>query len=186
MTKKPKVCERCGCVHISENGREGWPCIEALKRSLTKAIKDYEMATTAPTDITGSGTVEVHVRHDGKVLWVNTAENGCVLRICRINKIYVQDDRPDYDLDKALRERDSWNKLANLEAKAARKYEKLLGKIYLSRPCPECDAKVGKPCNVVRGQRYPILVAPFKSTRYVFHRKRMKIPSKIPSWTFKR
>jgi hypothetical protein len=43
-------------------------------------------------DITGAEVVEVRVRGDGKVLWVNV--NGeCVLRICQIKTIEVADDR---------------------------------------------------------------------------------------------
>jgi len=45
----------------------------------------------ALNDITGSEVVEVSIRDDGKVLWVNS-EKGCVLRICRI-KQFVLDDR---------------------------------------------------------------------------------------------
>jgi predicted RNase H-like nuclease (RuvC/YqgF family) len=44
-------------------------------------------------DITGSEGVEVKVRHDGTVLWVNTVEGGCVLRICKIKSIVVEDER---------------------------------------------------------------------------------------------
>lgn len=44
-------------------------------------------------DITGSEGVEVKVRNDGTVLWVNTIEGGCVLRICRIKEIVVEDER---------------------------------------------------------------------------------------------
>jgi hypothetical protein len=40
-------------------------------------------------DITAPKIVEVTVRDDGKVLWVNT-EEGCVLRICQIPKLIVQ------------------------------------------------------------------------------------------------
>ena len=43
-------------------------------------------------DITGAKTVEVLIRSDGKVLWINT-EEGCVLRICRIENLYVSDER---------------------------------------------------------------------------------------------
>jgi hypothetical protein len=43
-------------------------------------------------DITGSDYVQVEIRDDGKVLWVNN-ETGCVLRICQIKKIEVIDNR---------------------------------------------------------------------------------------------
>jgi len=39
----------------------------------------------AALDVTGAAVVQVHVRRDGKVLWVNV--NGvCVLRVCRIQR----------------------------------------------------------------------------------------------------
>lgn len=43
-------------------------------------------------DITGAEVVEVTVRSDGKVLWVNT-EKGCVLRICQIENLDIVDHR---------------------------------------------------------------------------------------------
>jgi hypothetical protein len=35
-------------------------------------------------DIAGADTVEIEIRVDGTVMWVNT-EHGCKLRICRID-----------------------------------------------------------------------------------------------------
>lgn len=46
----------------------------------------------ALVDITGAEIVDVEIRDDGKVLWVNT-ERGCVLRICRIKNVEVIDRR---------------------------------------------------------------------------------------------
>lgn len=46
------------------------------------------------TDITGSEYVQVRIREDGKVLWVNTLEGECVLRISQIKAIEVEDNRP--------------------------------------------------------------------------------------------
>ena len=43
-------------------------------------------------DITGAEVVEVSIRDDGKVIWINT-EKGCVLRICRIGKLILDDRR---------------------------------------------------------------------------------------------
>jgi hypothetical protein len=44
-------------------------------------------------DITGAKIVEVLIRADGKVLWINV--NGfCRLRICQIEKIEINDQRP--------------------------------------------------------------------------------------------
>jgi hypothetical protein len=45
-------------------------------------------------DITGAECVEVSVRRDKKVLWVNT-ENGCVLRISQIKNICVDGNNAD-------------------------------------------------------------------------------------------
>lgn len=36
--------------------------------------------------------VEVHIRQDGSVLWVNTGTH-CVLRICGIKTLLLHDDR---------------------------------------------------------------------------------------------
>jgi len=43
-------------------------------------------------DILGSQCVQVEIRSDGTVLWVNN-ENGCILRICQIKCIEVIDNR---------------------------------------------------------------------------------------------
>jgi hypothetical protein len=43
-------------------------------------------------DITGAEAVEIVIRDDGKVIWVNT-ERGCVLRICRIKHLTFDDRR---------------------------------------------------------------------------------------------
>ena len=49
---------------------------------------------TLPIEVksTGSQIVEISIREDGKVIWVNT-ENGCVLRICKIEKLIIVDGR---------------------------------------------------------------------------------------------
>jgi hypothetical protein len=47
-------------------------------------------------DITGSECVQVEIRNDGKVVWINN-EEGCIVRICRIKKIEVIDNREDHD-----------------------------------------------------------------------------------------
>lgn len=39
-------------------------------------------------DITAPQAVQVSVREDGKVLWINT-EEGCVLRICQISALHI-------------------------------------------------------------------------------------------------
>jgi hypothetical protein len=43
-------------------------------------------------DIINAKCVNVEIRDDGKVLWINT-ENGCQLRICQIERIQVCDKR---------------------------------------------------------------------------------------------
>ena len=44
-------------------------------------------------DITGSNGVSIQVSNSGEVIWINTDEQGCVLRICRIKKLIVDDQR---------------------------------------------------------------------------------------------
>lgn len=44
-------------------------------------------------DLSG-GSVEVKIRNDGKVVWVNY-QGACVLRICRIEHLEVNDERSD-------------------------------------------------------------------------------------------
>jgi hypothetical protein len=63
---------------------------EVVQRLLSMA----QTRQSIPLDISGSGMVEVLIRTDGKVLWVNTPENGCVLRISNIHKLEVNDCRP--------------------------------------------------------------------------------------------
>lgn len=46
-------------------------------------------------DITGTKLVEVVIRQDGKVLWVNTEEEGCILRICQIENLELYDKRKE-------------------------------------------------------------------------------------------
>lgn len=44
-------------------------------------------------DITGANDIDITIRADGKVLWVNT-KFGCKLRICQIaGKISILDER---------------------------------------------------------------------------------------------
>lgn len=43
-------------------------------------------------DITGSDNVEVAIRDDGSVLWVNV-DGVCVLRVCKIKSITIRDNR---------------------------------------------------------------------------------------------
>jgi len=66
----------------------------------------------AMLDITGAECVEVSVRRDEKVLWVNT-ENGCVLRISQIKNICV--DGSDAVLEKRLKELEDLNRLKGID-----------------------------------------------------------------------
>jgi hypothetical protein len=43
-------------------------------------------------DLTDFDTVEILIRRDGKVVWINT-ERGCLFRVCRIRTLYVTDER---------------------------------------------------------------------------------------------
>lgn len=43
-------------------------------------------------DITGAECVEIDIRHDGKVIWINK-DGMCVLRICQIENLEIVDDR---------------------------------------------------------------------------------------------
>jgi hypothetical protein len=63
----------------------------AWKNFKDKHISNYHYKDSA-LDITGADGVQVQIKDDGKVLWVNT-ENGCVLRICQIKYIEVNDER---------------------------------------------------------------------------------------------
>lgn len=44
-------------------------------------------------DITGAKVVQIRISEDGTVVWVNTEEN-CVLRVCRAEKVVIDDMRP--------------------------------------------------------------------------------------------
>lgn len=44
-------------------------------------------------DITASHTLEVQIRADGKVVWVNV-DGICQLRACQISEVIITDDRP--------------------------------------------------------------------------------------------
>jgi hypothetical protein len=58
---------------------------------LINSIDKFELGDLK--DINGSDGVEVKIRGDGNVLWVNTVEGGCILRICKIKSIVVEDER---------------------------------------------------------------------------------------------
>lgn len=43
-------------------------------------------------DITGADNVEIQIRRDSKVIWVNV-QGVCVLRICQIKNLVLTDER---------------------------------------------------------------------------------------------
>ena len=45
-------------------------------------------------DITGPEAVEVRIRRDGKVVWLNV-DGQCVFRVCRIKQLVVNDERTE-------------------------------------------------------------------------------------------
>lgn len=58
------------------------------------ALSDIRDTFMHNLDIIGTDEIEIRIRSDGKVLWVNTGY-GCKLRICRIQgNITIIDERP--------------------------------------------------------------------------------------------
>jgi hypothetical protein len=56
-------------------------------------------------DITGADDVEIKIREDGKVVWVDI--DRCVLRICQIRgKVFIVDDRPKAEVVQLRKVRD--------------------------------------------------------------------------------
>ncbi|GAH06849.1 unnamed protein product [marine sediment metagenome] len=43
-------------------------------------------------DVIGAEHIQVRISEDGKTLWVNN-EFVCLLRVCRIKNLHLQDDR---------------------------------------------------------------------------------------------
>lgn len=43
-------------------------------------------------DITGPVIVQIQIRNDGDVIWINV-DGMCRMRICRISALYLDDDR---------------------------------------------------------------------------------------------
>lgn len=54
----------------------------------------YKM--TDMVDVTGPSIVELRIRNDSKVIWVNV-DGICRFRACRIEKLDINDDRPLVD-----------------------------------------------------------------------------------------
>jgi len=55
-------------------------------------IHELETMTEHLKDMHGKELVDIAIREDGKVIWVNT-EKGCVLRICKIQHLNLDDRR---------------------------------------------------------------------------------------------
>ena len=49
--------------------------VQIIERGIDE-IRIQRVSMPTQLDITGSGLVEISIRHDGKVIWINTAENG--------------------------------------------------------------------------------------------------------------
>lgn len=65
-----------------------------MVRNLTVSIHDHERSL----DITGAETVEISIRSDGKVLWVNV-DGTLALRVCRITSpIIIEDERKELNV----------------------------------------------------------------------------------------
>jgi hypothetical protein len=58
-----------------------------------KAEEIYKQGKTV--DITGAEVVEVLIRNDGSVVWVNI-DGICILRVCRVKKLELNDLRPQH------------------------------------------------------------------------------------------
>ena len=102
-------------------------------------------------DITGAEEVELQIRDDGQVIWVNT-ENGCVLRICQIKHLSIVDGRPKKDISifglgrteiEKIKERIAWCPDCNdsLETKEIWRKDEKYGKIidHHEYYCFGCD-----------------------------------------------
>ncbi len=50
------------------------------------------MSEKAMIDISGAEIVQIRVSHDGRTVWINR-EKACILRICRIKQLIVDDMR---------------------------------------------------------------------------------------------
>jgi hypothetical protein len=104
LDKKADSCEGCKVVACPARGIYAGPqtSLERITKleadvnveKLRATLAESELAEKLKSlDITGSEGVEVKIRHDGKVLWINTVEGGCVLRICQIKELVLDDER---------------------------------------------------------------------------------------------
>ena len=90
------------------------------------------------------GEVQVQIRADGSVLWVHV-EGQTVLRICRISKLVIQDERTP---------RTPWAQLPISELRL----------VAEQTTCPYCEATAGQPCMNLKIKQ-PMVKA-FHSARY--------------------
>jgi hypothetical protein len=81
-------CEYEGLIHYS---RKISNALDSIRRAAShKSVND---SFDKSLDITGAEEVEICIGHSGKTIWVNTLY-GVKLRICRIIRLVIQDDRP--------------------------------------------------------------------------------------------
>jgi hypothetical protein len=59
---------------------------------MTRPEESMIMNLESMLDITGAQKVEIEIRADGKVVWVNV-DDVCRLRVCRIEGITINDYR---------------------------------------------------------------------------------------------
>ena len=67
-----------------------------MENEASQVIKSMRVRLEEPRmlDLTGVDLVQIQISSDGKTLWVNTSTEGaCILRICKIGKIEIEDHR---------------------------------------------------------------------------------------------
>ena len=74
--------------------RDGFPMNPDKPRFEFVGGDDEGSDIGAQMDITGASDVSIQVRADGKVIWVNV-DGVCKLRVCRIDRLVVEDNRPE-------------------------------------------------------------------------------------------
>lgn len=80
-------CEWEGLIHMSTRISQA---LDAIRKSSYKTVNDD---FDKQLDITGAEEVEICIGHSGRTVWVNTLY-GTKLRICRIIRLTITDDRP--------------------------------------------------------------------------------------------
>jgi hypothetical protein len=82
--------EWCEWEGLIRYGRKLTQVLDAIRRAGLKSVNDD---FDKQLDITGAEEVEICIGSSGKTIWVNTLY-GAKLRICRILKLTITDDRP--------------------------------------------------------------------------------------------